>query len=87
MNSSKARRSPAKSCAQDGRIAAFSVERENAEQKSESARRLEKGMPFEIEDHVAFGALWQRCKSAPVFDWQLEINDLASALVSNCKAA
>ena len=56
------------------------VNRHDAEQKREPARRLEKRMSFEIQDHVACGALRQRCESAPVFNWSPEVSNLVSGL-------
>src|SRR5215510_11829846 len=54
----------------------IAIEGENAEKKREAARGHEKRMSCQIEDHIAFGALRQCGKAAPVFNWQLAISDL-----------
>jgi hypothetical protein len=51
-----------------------------AEKKRESPRRFEKGMPFEVEDDVASGALGESRESTPVFNRKLSPGNLIGPL-------
>ena len=58
----------------------LSIDSDDTEQKRESARRLEKGMTFEVQNDVAPGASRERSESPPIFNRKLKISDLVGAL-------
>lgn len=64
----------------------ISIERENAEEKREATRGLQERMSFQVQDHIAFRALWQGHKTASLFDRQLTTNNVAAELALQLKS-